>query len=363
MSDEQKTPPIDPEKFVDWLHRQSKLGEIRERQGGNKLLICSPFAEDLKFKCGIFPHRGDNGRYHDFKSGKQGDLYGFVMEIEDCGFGKALKLISSGGKAYRPSTKPKALAKNRKSIESLNCDLKWPKGLKRIKEDSDIPEIRAAAEYMKRRGLNPKEVWFYYCTKDHWVEKEPRPYLQKLKGRILMPFFGPGGNPIYWSARAMDKSEPKYYEPDPHDGPADKEAVMYCLNWEKIVGRRVLVCEGAVDALSVWMAGIPAVSTQGAQYYALQDMILKGLDVTPVFGFDRDTAGRRAVLEAQKVYGRDDAFFVFPPAKDDDPSDEKGHDWNSLLVSKGPEYLKQYILKTTRHLDEKAIFMIQRAAA
>ena len=178
-----------------------------------------------------------------------------------------------------------------------------------------------------------------------------------------MPFFGPNGNAIYWSARAMGNEDPKYLEPDPHDGPADKEAVMYCLDWEKIVGKRVLICEGATDALSLWMAGLPAVSTQGAQYYSLQDMILKGLDVTPVFAFDRDAAGRRAVLGAQKVYGREDAFFIFPPTKEDDPEDEKGHDWNSLLVAKGPEYLKTYILRYTRHLDEKTLFMIQRSVA
>lgn len=178
-----------------------------------------------------------------------------------------------------------------------------------------------------------------------------------------MPFFGPNGNAIYWSARAMGNEDPKYLEPDPHDGPADKEAVMYCLDWEKIVGKRVLICEGAMDALSLWMAGLPAVSTQGAQYYSLQDMILKGLDVTPVFAFDRDAAGRRAVLGAQKVYGREDAFFIFPPTKEDDPEDEKGHDWNSLLVAKGPEYLKTYILRYTRHLDEKTLFMIQRSVA
>lgn len=363
MSNENKPPPIDPDKFVDWLHRQTKLGEVRERQNGNKLLICSPFGEDQKFKCGLFPHRGDNGRFHDFKSGDQGDLYSFVMKVEGCGFAKALSKIGQGGQSYRPSTKPKALAKNRKSVESLDCKLKWPKGLKRIKEDSSIPEVKAAAEYMKRRGLNPKEVWFYFCTKDHWVEREPKPYCQRLGGRILMPFFGPNGNPIYWSARALDKSEPKYYEPDPTDGPADKEAVMYCLNWEKIVGRRVVICEGAMDAISLWMAGIPAVSTQGAQYYALQDMILKGLDVTPVFGFDRDIAGRRAVMEAQKIYGRDDAFFLFPPAKDEEPEDEKGHDWNSLLVAKGAEYVKNYVLQTAKHLDEKAIFIIQRSVS
>lgn len=363
MSEKQTAPPINPDKFMDWLSRQTSLGEVRERQGGDKLLICSPFAEDGKFKCGLFPRRGDKGRFHDFKSGEAGDLYAFVMKVEKCDFGQALKKIGANDHSYRPSTKPKALAKERKSVDSLNCELKWPKGLKKIKEDSDNPDIVKAAAYMKRRGLNPKEVWFYYCTQDHWVDRETRPYKQRLRGRILMPFFGPGGNPIYWSARALGNEEPKYYEPDPHDGPAAKEAVMYCLDWEKIVGKRVLICEGAMDALSLWMAGLPAVSTQGAQYYALQDMILKGLDASPVFAFDRDVAGRRAVVAAQGVYGRDDAFFVFPPEKEDDPEDDKGHDWNSLLVAKGAEYVKKYVLSHTRHLDEEALFMIQRSTA
>jgi DNA primase len=65
---------------------------------------------------------------------------------------------------------------------------------------------------------------------------------------------------------------------------------------------RVVVCEGPLDAISVWSAGIPAVAQFGSSMSNEQKMILMQLGVTKVVLFyDNDRSGRGATQQAYEL--------------------------------------------------------------
>lgn len=64
----------------------------------------------------------------------------------------------------------------------------------------------------------------------------------------------------------------------------------------------VVVCEGPLDAISVWSAGIPAVAQFGSSMSDEQRMILMQLGVTKVVLFyDNDRSGRGATQQAYEL--------------------------------------------------------------
>lgn len=64
----------------------------------------------------------------------------------------------------------------------------------------------------------------------------------------------------------------------------------------------VVVCEGPLDAISVWSAGIPAVAQFGSSMSEEQRMILMQLGVTKVVLFyDNDRSGRGATQQAYEL--------------------------------------------------------------
>jgi DNA primase len=125
-----------------------------------------------------------------------------------------------------------------------------------------------------------------------------------------------------------------------------------------VEGKAVLVCEGAFDCLSLWTAGISAVATGGAALYDLQRIVMAQLGMQPIWAFDRDKAGRKATLDAAKLYGKPSAFIFAP---NDASGSEKGHDWNSFLITEGSAMVRQYVMDNIAPLDEKFTFALMRS--
>ena len=76
--------------------------------------------------------------------------------------------------------------------------------------------------------------------------------------------------------------------------------------WQAVAQRhihdKIAVVEGAIDALSMWEVGIPAVAILGASVSTRQAILLKKIAPTQyILMTDRDVAGRQASLKVESV--------------------------------------------------------------
>ena len=121
-----------------------------------------------------------------------------------------------------------------------------------------------------------------------------------------MPFIDTTGNVIGFTARVLDKSEPKYLN-TPETLLFNKSRFIFGLFQAKEAIRRngfVVIVEGTMDVISSHQAGVKeAVATSGT---AMTEMHLKALakltsDIR--LAFDGDEAGVNATERAIKMAG------------------------------------------------------------
>lgn len=114
-----------------------------------------------------------------------------------------------------------------------------------------------AREYAESRCLTAEQI-------ERWgigFAREGR-----LRGRIVIPVRNASGKLISYTARAWGNRSRKYLEPREEER-ADKAAVWGEEHW---LGRTIVVCEGALNALAIERA--------------LQSLLIQGVDVGALYG-------------------------------------------------------------------------------
>src|SRR6478735_4830992 len=86
-----------PPQFLDELRARLPVSEVvgrrvKLRKTGREFVGLSPFNKE---KSPSFTVNDQKGFYHDFSSGKHGDIFGFVMETEGLPFAEAVERLAS----------------------------------------------------------------------------------------------------------------------------------------------------------------------------------------------------------------------------------------------------------------------------
>jgi DNA primase len=86
-----------PPQFLDELRARLPVSEVvgrrvKLKRAGREFKGLSPFNQE---KSPSFTVNDQNGFYHDFSSGKHGDIFGFVMETEGVTFPEAVERLAS----------------------------------------------------------------------------------------------------------------------------------------------------------------------------------------------------------------------------------------------------------------------------
>jgi len=170
--------------------------------------------------------------------------------------------------------------------------------------------------YLERRGITPE------------VQEKFRIY--EKDGIVYMPVFDRQGRYLYANGRST-KTKQFYIEPG---------AVKTLWGLEEIdFARPVAVCESQIDALSLWVIGLQAVATLGADNVACLS-VLKKCTSTIVLAFDPDEAGRRATERAKNMFGSYRCMYIDLP---------EGVDINQALQDiKDLDKYKAFLQKCTK---------------
>src|SRR5258708_1650535 len=86
-----------PPQFLDELRARLPVSEVvgrrvKLRKTGREFVGLSPFNKE---KSPSFTVNDQKGFYHDFSSGKHGDIFGFIMETEGVTFPEAVERLAA----------------------------------------------------------------------------------------------------------------------------------------------------------------------------------------------------------------------------------------------------------------------------
>ena len=293
---------------------------IELKRAGRSMKGRSPWGVD---KTPSFMVSPEKGIWHDFSANKGGDIFTFVMEVEGISFREALeKLAAQAGvelKKYSDSDKKIAQRKVR-----LREAIEWACKFFQV----CLTKNRPVCEYVfYKRNMNKgtvKEFRIGYAPKDGhalvkflkskgYTEAEMREagllnqYSGGLfRGRMMVPFID-GNGVIGFTARILDKGEPKYLN-TPESLLFNKSRFIFGLTQAKEAIRHngfVVIVEGNMDVISSHQAGVKeAVATSGTAMTELHLKQLSRLTDDIRLAYDGDAAGVKAAERAVMMAGK-----------------------------------------------------------
>lgn len=314
------------EEIKSRLAIEDVVGQYVElKRAGRSFKGRSPWGVD---KTPSFMVSPEKGIWHDFSAGKGGDIFTFLMEVEGITFREALeKLAQRAGvdlKKYGgyggQGNNQKFNQQKQRAKEALALATKYYQAC--------LARSRTVCEYVfYKRNINKKtatEFKIGYAPesghalidalkKRGFIEAEldSAGLLNRFKkdlfrNRMMIPFFDTDGTVIGYTARILDKGEPKYLN-TPETILFNKSRFIFGLYQAKEAIRHsgfVVIVEGNMDVISSHQAGVKeAVATSGT---AMTEHHLKTLSrLTPDIrlAYDGDAAGVRATERAVELAG------------------------------------------------------------
>ena len=324
------------------LSIEDVIGEYVElKRAGRNLKGLSPFTEERTPSFVVSP---DKQIWHDFSSGKGGDLFSFVMQVEGMDFRQALEHLArkagvelqqfSGGDSRVAKRKERArqaldLAARYfqqvlvKSPTALNYVVK-KRGLSRNTIEEFVigfaPEGRSTlVDVLKKRNFTDQEL------KDAGLVNQYGGDL--FRGRMVVALSDPSGGVVGFTGRIIvdDPKAPKYLN-TPQTLLFDKSRHVFGLFQAKESIRQqncAVIVEGNLDVVSSHQAGVKnVVATAGTAMTEYNLRALSRLAERIKLAFDGDKAGlaatERAIEIAQRVGVEVEVVTLPGSAKDPD---------------------------------------------
>lgn len=342
-----------PPSFLDEIRARLPVSEVvgrrvKLRKQGREFAGLSPFNAEKTPSFFVNDHKGF---YHDFSSGKHGDVFRFLMETEGVSFPEAVERCADMVGLPMPKVSEESIEREerRKSLHEVmeaaakffEVQLQARAGAKARGYLADralggdlqlkfrlgyAPAERfALKEHLGAQGI-PVEDMIETGLLIHGAEI-PVPY-DRFRDRIMFPITDMRGRIVAFGGRAMEKDVPAKYLNSPETTLFHKGATLY--NGAKAraaahKGAKVMVVEGYVDVIALVSTGFEAaVAPLGTALTEDQLKLVWSMNEEPVLCFDGDKAGRRAAYRAAGIAlpfiapGKSLAFASLPEGQDPD---------------------------------------------
>jgi DNA primase len=356
------------------LNIEDVVGEyVQLKRAGRNFKGLSPFSGE---KTPSFVVSPDKHIWHDFSSGRGGDVFTFVMEVEGMDFRQALEHLArkagvelevydnQGGKELSEKKKrllnaldlaatyyQKTLVQNPHAVEYVFKK----RGLsKKIVEDFRIGYAPTSGDALVnalvKKGFSTRELAEAGLTNQYGGDM--------FRGRMTVPLMDSVGQVIGFTARILvdDPKAPKYLN-TPQTLLYDKSRHVFGLSQAKEAIRKAdyaVIVEGNLDVVSSHQAGITGVvATAGTAITEFHLRALRRLTENVRLAFDGDKAGlaatERAIPIAQQADVQLTIVSLSDGAKDPDELIQKDPVlWQTAIDTSEPLVdwvLKQYELR------------------
>lgn len=356
------------------------IGEyVQLKRAGRNWKGLSPFGAE---KTPSFVVSPDKQIWHDFSSGRGGDVFTFVQEMEGVDFKGAMEILArragvdleqyqqAGGSRSNAKDKERLYEANRMaakfyqeqfkhSTDAQEYVIKKRRFTKQTVLDWQLgysPNTGdALVAFLKKQGFKDQELKLAGLTSQRY-----RSGVQDMfRGRLMIPLADSQGRVVGFTARQLvdDPNAPKYIN-TPSTPLYDKSRHVFGLHLAKDAIRRskfVVLAEGNLDVIQSHQAGVrQVVATAGT---ALTEPHLKALsrltgDIR--LCFDADKAGvaatERAIPIAGKV-GVNLQIITIPSGKDPDELIKQDvKKWQTIIEQ--PRYAVDWLIERyTTQLD------------
>lgn len=296
---------------------------VQLKRAGRNFKGLSPFANE---KTASFMVSPEKQIWHDFSSGKGGDVFSFIMEVEGLDFKAALELLArkAGVDLAQYRTAQTSQQDTTQLKERLHKALELAATFyqRRLTQNTQALEyVRNKRQFSKqviidfRLGYSPtagKELTTYLLNKSFTIEELKKAGLvgvrggdvfDMFRGRLMIPLCDQQGAVVGFTARQLvaDDNSPKYIN-TPATLLYDKGRQAYALHLAKESIRKlgyVVVVEGNLDVIASHQAGIKNVVATAGTAMTLQHLkALKRFTGDIRLCFDGDSAGQNAAERA-----------------------------------------------------------------
>jgi DNA primase len=342
-----------PDSFLEEIKARLPVSEVVGRRvkltrAGREFKGLSPFNQE---KTPSFTINDQKGFYHDFSSGKHGNIFDFLMETEGLSFPEAVERLAAEAGLALPTETPEAAEREKKRAslqDVLELATQYFEGMLQGRAGA------RARGYLADRGMVPavqREFRLGYAgperfgLRDHLagrgVDREMMiaagllvhgediavPY-DSFRERVIFPIADRAGRIIAFGGRALDNLVQPKYKNSPETALFHKGSVLYNHhNARKSAHAKgtVIAVEGYVDVIAMTAAGFPhVVAPLGTALTADQCDVLWKMAEEPILCFDGDKAGRKAAFRAIDTAlpligpGRTLRFAFLPEGQDPD---------------------------------------------
>ena len=330
---------------------------VKLRKEGREWRGLSPFNAE---KTPSFFVNDQKQFFHDFSSGRSGDIFNFLVEVEGLSFPEAVERLAgmAGLDLPRRDAQSEAREKQRASLHEVLALAQA-----HFERTLHEPAGARARGYLADRRLEPATQRLFgigfaaperFALRDALAAKGVEtqqmieagllvhgegiavPY-DRFQNRVIFPIHDRGGRVVAFGGRALDPAAKAKYLNSPETELFHKGSLLFNHHRARKGAHdrgRVIAVEGYVDVIAMNQAGFPeAVAPLGTALTADQCGLLWTMCEEPILCFDGDKAGRKAAFRAIETAlpligpGKSLRFALLP----------EGQDPDDLAKSGGPE--------------------------
>ncbi|WP_417469751.1 DNA primase [Maricaulis sp.] len=362
------------EDFIDEIKARVRPSDLIGRtvslkRQGREFVGLSPFKKE---RSPSFFVNDEKRFYHCFASGKHGDVFTWLEEMEGLSFMEAAERLAGEAGLSLPAPDPQA-QQNTQHRKSL---VEWMEAAQAFYLRAlRTPAAEDARRYLKSRGLSGEDCVRFgigyapesrTALKDELVTAgapvgdliecglliEPdngSPY-DRFRHRIMFPIRDPRGRLVAFGGRALSSEAKAKYLNSPETPIFHKGSMLYRFPEARKAAadpkadiRGLIVAEGYLDVIALARAGLEhGVAPLGTAITEEQLQLLWRAGGEPVMCLDGDSAGRAAALKAADralpllQAGHTLRFAFMPDGKDPD----------DILREQGAGALREVLTKT-----------------
>jgi len=347
-----------------------------KRAGANYKALC-PFHQEKTPSFTVSPGRQT---FHCFGCGVGGSVFRFVMDYEHVDFPSAVRKLAARVGITVVETSRGGAAEEDQQREARRLLLKLhAEAAEWFHNNLMKAQFAAPArDYLEQRGIHGQIIknWQLGFAPDRWDallkwaldrgytrpqllqsglvksrdESDTRSEIyDRFRGRIMFPIHNDVGEVIAFSGRLLkDEEGAAKYLNSPETPLFRKGNVLFGLHKSKralIEANSAIVCEGQIDLISLFEAGITnVVAPQGTAFTENQARILKRFVDEVVLCFDSDTAGAKAAERSLDALLQNDLIVRVVELP-------RGEDPDSLVRREGKEKFENRVTSAQDFFD------------
>jgi len=325
-----------PEEKVEQVRSAVNIADfigqyVQLKKAGKNLFGLCPFHEE---RTPSFSVNEQKQIFHCFSCGRGGNVFSFIMDLENLSFPEAVVKVADFGHidlpaSYTAQSQP-AAPKDQQQADLLKLYADSAKMYQHILVNTELGE--PALKYLHERGLDDETIktfgigyapanqllldFFKEHQSDYQLLRQSGLFIENQAGdlrdrfvdRVLFPIKDASGRVIAFSGRILKKSpnEPKYLN-SPETKLFNKRSVLF--NFDLARGpirqqKSVVLFEGFMDVIAAYRSGIQnGVASMGTSLTDEQIYMLERVTDTLYVCYDSDMPGQKATDRALKLLG------------------------------------------------------------